>query len=95
MTAPAREPRDTGATSGLTSGGGAAAAADGSPTSGRLDLDVPYAEKYDAKRLGARWDPVTHCWYVPLGSDPAPLIDTRLMRPSPPAARPFGPVIVP
>ena len=72
MTAPASEPSDASVTSGLSSEGGAAAAADGSPTSGRLDLDVPYAEKDDAKRLGARWDPVTRCWYVPPGTDPAP-----------------------
>ena len=72
MTAPARQPRDIGVTSGLASEGGAVPAADGPPTSRRLDLDVPYAEKDDAKRLGARWDPVTRCWFVPPGTDAAP-----------------------
>jgi Domain of unknown function (DUF5710) len=33
----------------------------------RLDLDVPFAEKDEAKRLGARWDPTARTWYVPPG----------------------------
>jgi hypothetical protein len=28
-------------------------------------LNVPFAEKDDAKRLGARWDPNAKLWYVP------------------------------
>lgn len=28
-------------------------------------LDVPYAEKDEAKALGAAWDPVKKKWYVP------------------------------
>ena len=32
---------------------------------GRVDLAVPYAEKDDAKRLGAKWDPNTKVWYAP------------------------------
>lgn len=31
---------------------------------GRLYIDVPIAEKDDAKALGARWDAVQRCWYV-------------------------------
>lgn len=38
-----------------------------------MDLNVPYAEKDEAKRLGARWSPERRCWYVPAGSDPLPL----------------------
>ncbi|XLZ70402.1 DUF5710 domain-containing protein [Massilia sp. SR12] len=35
-------------------------------------LKVPYAEKDEAKRLGARWDPTRKKWYVPQGVDAAP-----------------------
>jgi hypothetical protein len=27
-------------------------------------LDVPFREKNEAKRLGAKWSPVLHCWYI-------------------------------
>ena len=37
---------------------------------GRVDLDVPFAEKDEAKALGARWDPACKTWYVPAGLDP-------------------------
>lgn len=30
----------------------------------RVNLNVPYAEKDRAKRLGARWDPALRVWYV-------------------------------
>jgi len=33
----------------------------------RIDLKVPFAEKDDAKRLGARWDTDRKVWYVPDG----------------------------
>ena len=35
-------------------------------------LKVPYAEKDEAKALGARWNPTRKCWYVPDGKDNAP-----------------------
>jgi hypothetical protein len=38
----------------------------------RVDLQVPFAEKDDAKRLGARWDGRQRIWYVPEGTDPTP-----------------------
>jgi hypothetical protein len=38
----------------------------------RTDLAVPFDEKDEAKRLGARWDAVKKVWYVPDGIDPAP-----------------------
>ncbi|MFI0219107.1 DUF5710 domain-containing protein [Streptomyces lydicus] len=31
----------------------------------RIWLDVPYAEKDEAKQAGARWDPVAKRWYAP------------------------------
>lgn len=34
---------------------------------GRIDLQVSFAEKDEAKSLGARWDPVKRVWYVPAG----------------------------
>ncbi len=30
----------------------------------RMNLKVPYAEKDQAKQLGARWDPARKIWYV-------------------------------
>lgn len=30
----------------------------------RTNLNVPFAEKDEAKALGARWDPTRKCWYV-------------------------------
>lgn len=35
-------------------------------------LKVPFAEKDEAKRLGARWDAAIKKWYVPAGVDLAP-----------------------
>jgi len=31
---------------------------------GRLYIDVPMAEKDDAKALGARWDSLQRCWFI-------------------------------
>jgi len=31
----------------------------------KIYLDVPYAQKDEAKSLGARWDPSTKKWYAP------------------------------
>src|SRR5690606_34169023 len=35
-------------------------------------LKVPFAEKDEAKALGARWSPAQKKWYVKEGADPAP-----------------------
>jgi hypothetical protein len=35
-------------------------------------LKVPYAEKDEAKALGARWNKERKMWYVPEGQDTAP-----------------------
>jgi hypothetical protein len=47
--------------------------AEGAPrgSRSRVYLGVPYAEKDEAKRLGARWDPAMHAWYVPAGVSPS------------------------
>jgi len=38
---------------------------------GKVFLKVPYAEKDEAKGLGARWDAAKRKWYVPAGVDKA------------------------
>ncbi len=38
----------------------------------RTNLRVPYAEKDEAKRLGARWDPAQKVWYIQNVEDTAP-----------------------
>ena len=37
----------------------------GGAVAGRLWLDVPFADKDEAKRLGARWDQSARRWYAP------------------------------
>lgn len=37
----------------------------------RVDLKVPYAEKDEAKALGAKFDGDRKVWYVPDGVDPS------------------------
>lgn len=60
----------------------------------RTDLAVPFAEKDEAKKLGARWDPTRKCWYVQNVTDLAPF--ARWLReggaaPARPAAAPKMP----
>lgn len=43
----------------------------------RIDLEVPFYQKDEAKKLGARWDRRRQLWYVPEGVDPLPF--TRWM----------------
>lgn len=38
----------------------------------RTNLKVPFAEKDQAKKLGARWDPARKIWYVNGDMDLAP-----------------------
>lgn len=38
----------------------------------RIDLQVPFIERDEAKRLGARWDIERKTWYVPQDLNPAP-----------------------
>ena len=38
----------------------------------RVDLRVPFEDKDEAKRLGARWDASVRAWYVPDALDPEP-----------------------
>lgn len=41
-----------------------------SSASDRFYLNVPYAEKDEAKALGARWDAAKKKWYAPQGVEP-------------------------
>lgn len=36
----------------------------------RINLKVPFAQKDQAKELGARWDSEQKTWYIPPGTDP-------------------------
>ncbi len=38
-------------------------------TRGKTYLTVPFAEKDEAKDLGAKWDPDIKRWFVPMGFD--------------------------
>jgi hypothetical protein len=40
----------------------------------RVDLKVPYKQKEEAKRLGARWDPARQTWYVENKDDLSPFL---------------------
>lgn len=51
-------------------------------------LEVPIAQKDEAKALGARWDPDARSWYVPAGRDPSPFA-----RWLPPPVRTDGPTV--
>lgn len=42
-------------------------------TTGRVNLAVPYKEKNEASKLGARWDQTNKVWYAPEGADLARL----------------------
>ncbi|CAB1370032.1 DUF5710 domain-containing protein [Denitratisoma oestradiolicum] len=58
----------------------------------RINLKVPFAEKDEAKKLGARWDGARKIWYVENKDDMAPFArwsphphdstDTRVSQPS-------------
>jgi hypothetical protein len=48
-------------------------------------LKVPYAEKDEAKALGARWNKDSKLWYVPDGVDAAPFQRWLLKGVPPPA----------
>lgn len=47
---------------------------DSEPSAGtRVNLDVPFDEKDEAKSKGARWDPAAKRWFAPPGIDLKPL----------------------
>jgi DNA helicase-2/ATP-dependent DNA helicase PcrA len=52
--------------------GSAGHAASASGQGGRCELKVPYAEKNDAKALGAEWDATRKVWHVAAGVDLKP-----------------------
>ena len=58
----------------------------GSQSEGRAWLDVPYRQKNEAKKLGARWDQQARRWYAPDGIT-EPL--SRWAPGQPPAKSPF------
>lgn len=43
------------------------------PAKEKTYLNVPYSEKNQAKKLGARWDKSAKCWFAPTGTDLEPL----------------------
>lgn len=51
-----------------------------------IDLQVPFSQKDEARRLGARWDGKRKTWYVPGGLDPR-IFDQWLPKPQPPNIR--------
>ena len=46
-------------------------------------LNVPFAEKDLAKKLGARWDPVLKKWYMPLHHPTPEIFQKWMLSPSP------------
>jgi len=48
----------------------------------RIYLQVPFAEKDEAKALGAYWDPEQRSWYIPPWADSAPLLQRWPRRPA-------------
>ena len=56
------------------------------PSATRINLNVPFEEKEEVKRLGARWDKQHKTWYIPCSMDRTPFeqwIDTpRELSPS-------------
>lgn len=55
----------------------AAALARWMPTN-RVYLKCPFADKDEAKELGAKWDNEQRKWYVPNGVNPAPFAKWRV-----------------
>ena len=49
-----------------------------------INLKVPFAEKDQAKALGARWNAELKLWYVPQGLDTAPFEKWLIASSSPP-----------
>ncbi|PKO51137.1 MAG: hypothetical protein CVU19_16850 [Betaproteobacteria bacterium HGW-Betaproteobacteria-13] len=52
----------------------------------RTNLQVPFAEKDEAKQLGARWDPKARVWYVKDAADLTPFakwLTTSAQQPQP------------
>src|SRR5699024_6288459 len=63
-------------------GGRKAAAKSSAAGAQRIYLLVPFAEKDEAKALGAYWDPQARLWYIPPGVPTGPLLQ-RWPRSSP------------
>ena len=41
----------------------------------RIYLEVPFPERKAARILGAQWDQTAKAWFIPVGIDPAPLLN--------------------
>ncbi len=50
---------------------------------GRINLQVPFEEKDQARQLGARWDRAQKVWYVPDGTSAMPFERWRPVAPQP------------
>lgn len=60
----------------------------------RINLKTPFAEKEEAKALGAHWDPKKKCWYIQNVADLTPF--ARWITDSPASTSPeqtTGPVV--
>lgn len=68
------------------------AAAPSQPAPEKTWLAVPYREKEQAKRLGAKWDRAQKCWYAPEGVNMGPL---ERWRPEPGRSPVFVPGLSP
>lgn len=55
--------------------GEAAALPNSKETTIKTYLDVPFGDKYQARTLGARWDPASKLWFVPDGTALTPFLD--------------------
>ena len=53
----------------------------------RTDLKVPFAEKDEAKNLGAKWDPTNKTWYV---ENCSPMSSFAKWLPLPLSSKPSG-----
>jgi hypothetical protein len=62
----------------------------------RINLKVPFAEKDQAKALGARWDPAKKTWYIVDKPDLSPFsawMDLGAAEQKPVAPMPVAPVL--
>lgn len=44
----------------------------------RIDLHVPFSEKDEVKKLGAKWDAQNRVWFIPMGVPPEPFSKWRV-----------------
>lgn len=44
-------------------------------------IKVPFPERFDAARRGAKFDALRKCWYIPVGERPAKFQWPQIIRP--------------